>query len=124
MPLNSSSPNPPIISLTKKAARCIRRYLKKSGIKSPWGGIKFSIKLGNCKKPHYFCELTNADIRLDYLIVSRSIRIYIAKEHIDNFKGIVVDVSHDKPNIWQFALSDPHDQICDCNESRSNTTKK
>ena len=83
--------NPPLISLTPKAAEYIEKLFEKENMHPPPGGIRFYITAGGCSGFQYNFKLEKTDDRFDHIIVSHSVRILVDKKSVKIMEGTTID---------------------------------
>lgn len=108
--------NPPLVSLTLKAAEYIQKLLEKENIKTPPGGIRFRIKAGGCHGLECVHELTKTDDRHDMIIISRGVRVLVDPKSAEILKGMIVDHTE---NLIEKGLTYniPNSTSCGCGTS-------
>lgn len=83
--------NPPLVSLTSKAAEYVEKLLKKENIHPPPGGIRFYITAGGCSGFKYNFRLEKTDDKFDHVIISKDVRVLIDKKSIRIMEGTIID---------------------------------
>lgn len=112
-----SDTNPPLVSLTPKAAEYIEKLLKKENLNPPPGGIRFYITAGGCSGFQYNFKLEKTDDKFDHVIICHSVRVLIDIKSMKLIQGTVIDHTDnlvDPP----FVFNNPKaKQACGCGTS-------
>lgn len=109
--------DPPLVSLTPKAAKYAEQLLQKENIKPPPGGIRFYITAGGCSGFQYNFRLEETDDKFDHVIISHSVRVLIDRKSMKIMEGTIIDHTDnliDPP----FVFNNPKaKQSCGCGTS-------
>ena len=84
-----------LVTLTPKAAEYAQKLLEKEGIKSPPGGIRFSIKAGGCSGLELIHQLDRNDAHRDIVIISHGVRVLVDPKSMTQLRDMTIDHSDD-----------------------------
>jgi iron-sulfur cluster assembly accessory protein len=109
--------NPPLISLTSKAAEYAEKLLVQENIKTPPGGIRFYITAGGCSGFRYNFRAEKTEDKFDHVIICHGVRILIDRKSMKIMEGTIIDHTNnliDPP----FVFNNPKaKQSCGCGTS-------
>src|SRR6266496_3481464 len=109
--------NPPLVTVTLKAAALINKMLDNASFRALPGGIRFYIKAGGCSGFTYEHRLEKTEDRFDHLIYSHGARILIDKKSMKFMEGTIIDHT-DNLLDPQFVFTNPNaTSTCGCGVS-------